>query len=92
MILFLTGFVSQILFAIFRTINVQYVAKDNLSGSVSTGTIVAILWVVTTKIGLTAFEDTIHGFLGYLLGAALGTVIAMRHRQIVSWFKKQRSS
>ncbi len=88
MILFLTGFISQILFAIFRTINVQHVAKDNLGGSVWSGTVVAILWVVTTHIGLTAFEDTLWGFFGYLTGASSGIALAMRHKQIRLWLNR----
>ena len=88
MSLFLIGFISQILFSIFRTINVQYVAKDDLSGSVTTGTIVAFFWVFTTKIGIDAYNNSLLGMAGYMIGAASVIVVAMRHRQIIKWFNK----
>jgi uncharacterized membrane protein YfcA len=89
MLEFAIGFASQLVFAIARTINVRHVAANNLAGSVVSGTTVAFLWVVCTMIGIDAYNKSISGLAGYLVGAAVGIVVAMRHKQIINFLFKR---
>lgn len=83
------AFIFQLIFGIVRTINVQHIAKDNLLASVLSGTGVAILWVLSTRAGIDAFNaDNPWGIVGYIAGAALSVFIAMRHKQIVTTCKR----
>lgn len=82
---FLIGLSSQLTFAVLRTINVQHIAKNNLWLSLISGAAVSILWVVSTKVGIDALNDHAAGFAGYIVGAMLGIIIAMRWKQIINF-------
>lgn len=83
------AFIFQLVFGIVRTINVQHIAKDNLLASVLSGTGVAILWVLSTRAGIDAFNaDNPWGIVGYIAGAALSVLIAMRHKIIVKHIRR----
>lgn len=77
MSLFLLNFALQIIFAIFRTINVVFTAKQHTAGSVISGTIVSLLWVLTTKFGIDAYNDGWMPMIGYICGASAGIFVGM---------------
>jgi hypothetical protein len=85
MTLFIISFILQVIFAVGRTINVAYIAKNHTVGSVASGTFVALMWIVTTKFGIDAYNDGWFSISGYLLGAAIGTLVAMKQKSIVIW-------
>lgn len=74
----------QFSFILLRTMNVRYVAKDNMIGALITGGIVNVLWVITTWMGVNAFNsgDWITA-TGYLIGGLAGVYYGMREKQIL---------
>lgn len=87
--LFLLNFVCQMGFIYLRTINISSVAKDNLSLSVLSGSVLSLLYIYTTTLGVNAFNNNdISSVIAYLTGGIVGLIIAMRSNQIKSFISK----
>ena len=81
--LFILNFVCQVGFIYLRTINISSVAKDNLSLSVLSGSVLSLLYIYTTTLGVNAFNNNdIPSVIAYLTGGITGLIIAMRSNQI----------
>lgn len=88
MIGFCIGFLSQFIFAVFRTVNVIHIAKDNLILTMISGSVVAFLWIAGTMVGIDAIKhNDMSTIVGYMIGANVGIIIAMRHKQMIKYFQ-----
>ena len=64
---------SQVLFSFFRTLNTRYVSRDKILMSLVTGTIIRVLWLITTYIGISAiFEGDYAVASVYVVSGVMG--------------------
>lgn len=69
-------FISQLLMFIFRTMNVQYIAKGDEMRSIVSSVLFQVSWLFTTYIGVTnIMKGNWLIVLSFLLGTVVGTKI-----------------
>jgi len=77
-------FVTQILFILFRTLNVVYTAELNHVGSMVTGALVHLSWLVAISIGVKSmmYLDT-YVIISSLVGGLSGTYIGIKLKKYI---------
>lgn len=72
-------FITQILFLWFRTLNLKYVQNDKILMAIVTSNCIAITWLVSVTIGVSALlGGEPLPIIAHLAGGSLGTYLGMR--------------
>ena len=86
-------FFMQILFILFRTLNVVYTAELNHVGSMLTGSMVHICWLVTITIGVkSVMYMDVWVILCSLTGGLSGTYVGIKMKKYLNKRKNGKSS
>jgi len=72
-------FVCQLLFQLSRTYGQRVVSRDNALQATLVSSIIMVLWLVTTGMGVKFFNDmNVWGILSYLTGGVLGVYLSFK--------------
>ncbi len=72
-------FMTQIIFLYFRTLNVQYVSEHRVLASIITGNLVAVSWLISVGIGVSAIMELEPLVItANLAGGSLGTWLGFK--------------
>jgi len=71
--------ITQILMLYLRTINIVYTTEHNIFGAIWSNNLFAVIWLVSTSIGLNALlNGNLLPIVSFLVGGSLGTYFAMK--------------